>query len=102
MNHRSVFLTQKLIQWPGSNWRPSTCEADIIATRPQVPCCLNTSASVIAAVPLPMDCKAQDEPAKLDPSITAFLSWIIALSMPVMSVARWIASEPQSSAVVHP
>ena len=23
--------------WPGSNWRPSACEADVIATRPQVP-----------------------------------------------------------------
>ena len=22
--------------WPGSSWRPSACEADIIATRPQV------------------------------------------------------------------
>ena len=22
--------------WPGSNWRPSACEADLIATRPQV------------------------------------------------------------------
>ena len=22
--------------WPGSNWRPSACEADIIATRPQM------------------------------------------------------------------
>ena len=22
--------------WPGSNWRPSACEADVIATRPQV------------------------------------------------------------------
>ena len=27
--------------WPGSNWRPSACKADVIATRPQVPaCCL--------------------------------------------------------------
>ena len=24
--------------WPGSNWRPSACEADVIATRPQVRC----------------------------------------------------------------
>ena len=24
--------------WPGSNWRPSACEADVIATRPQVLC----------------------------------------------------------------
>ena len=23
--------------WPGSSWRPSACEADVIATRPQVP-----------------------------------------------------------------
>ena len=23
--------------WPGSNWRPSACWADVIATRPQVP-----------------------------------------------------------------
>ena len=22
--------------WPGSNWRPSACEADVVATRPQV------------------------------------------------------------------
>ena len=22
--------------WPGSSWRPSACEADVIATRPQV------------------------------------------------------------------
>ena len=22
--------------WPGSKWRPSACEADVIATRPQV------------------------------------------------------------------
>ena len=22
--------------WPGSNWRPSACEADVIVTRPQV------------------------------------------------------------------
>ena len=22
--------------WPGSNWRPSACMADVIATRPQV------------------------------------------------------------------
>ena len=22
--------------WPGSNWRPSACEADVIATRPQM------------------------------------------------------------------
>ena len=24
--------------WPGSNWRPSACGADVIATRPQVRC----------------------------------------------------------------
>ena len=24
--------------WPGSSWRPSVCEADVIATRPQVLC----------------------------------------------------------------
>ena len=24
--------------WPGSNWRPSACEADVIATRPQMLC----------------------------------------------------------------
>ena len=30
-------LVQKYT-WPGSNWRPSACEADVIATRPQVPC----------------------------------------------------------------
>ena len=30
--------TRKIKQytWPGSNWRPSACEADVIATRPQV------------------------------------------------------------------
>ena len=22
--------------WPGSNWRPSACEADVVAARPQV------------------------------------------------------------------
>ena len=27
----------KAYTWPGSNWRPSACEADVIATRPQVP-----------------------------------------------------------------
>ena len=27
--------------WPGSNWRPSACEADVIATRPQVLCHLH-------------------------------------------------------------
>ena len=26
--------------WPGSNWRPSACETDVIATRPQVQCFL--------------------------------------------------------------
>jgi hypothetical protein len=26
----------KAYTWPGSNWRPSACEADVIATRPQV------------------------------------------------------------------
>jgi hypothetical protein len=26
----------KQYTWPGSNWRPSACEADVIATRPQV------------------------------------------------------------------
>ena len=25
---------------PGSNWRPSACWADVIATRPRVPCCI--------------------------------------------------------------
>ena len=25
--------------WPGSNWRPSACEADVIATRPQLLFC---------------------------------------------------------------
>ena len=28
--------------WPGSNWRPSACEADVIATRPQVRVQTNT------------------------------------------------------------
>ena len=27
---------EKSYTWPGSNWRPSACEADVIATRPQV------------------------------------------------------------------
>ena len=27
---------RKKYTWPGSNWRPSACEADVIATRPQV------------------------------------------------------------------
>ena len=27
---------QSTYTWPGSNWRPSACEADVIATRPQV------------------------------------------------------------------
>ena len=29
-------LTLSLYTWPGSSWRPSACEADVIATRPQV------------------------------------------------------------------
>ena len=32
----SVCLPRKEYTWPGSNWRPSACEADVIATRPQV------------------------------------------------------------------
>ena len=28
--------TPKIYTWPGSNWRPSACWADVIATRPQV------------------------------------------------------------------
>ena len=28
--------TPKKYTWPGSNWRPSACWADVIATRPQV------------------------------------------------------------------
>ena len=32
-----LHFKQKLsYTWPGSNWRPSACEADVIATRPQV------------------------------------------------------------------
>ena len=31
-------IKQKTYTWPGSNWRPSACEADVIATRPQVLC----------------------------------------------------------------
>ena len=27
---------RKTCTWPGSNWRPSACEADVIVTRPQV------------------------------------------------------------------
>ena len=32
----SLFQAEKYT-WPGSSWRPSACEADVIATRPQVP-----------------------------------------------------------------
>jgi hypothetical protein len=28
--------SKKYYTWPGSNWRPSACEADVRATRPQV------------------------------------------------------------------
>ena len=33
---RLLFLCERAYTWPGSNWRPSACEADVIATRPQV------------------------------------------------------------------
>ena len=29
-------IRSQMYTWPGSNWRPSACEADVIATRPQV------------------------------------------------------------------
>ena len=32
-----VSFLQRAYTWPRSNWRPSACEADVIATRPQVP-----------------------------------------------------------------
>ena len=32
-----MFALAWIYTWPGSNWRPSACEADVIATRPQVP-----------------------------------------------------------------
>ena len=35
--------------WPGSNWRPSACEADVIATRPQVPECSLSNDSTSAS-----------------------------------------------------
>ena len=40
----SVFnrWVKSLYTWPGSNWRPSACEADVIATRPQVRVRTNT------------------------------------------------------------
>ena len=31
-----VWIAQNKYTWPGSNWRHSACEADVIATRPQV------------------------------------------------------------------
>ena len=38
--HSEIALTRvkqkREYTWPGSNWRPSACEADVIATRPQV------------------------------------------------------------------
>ena len=34
--HQALDFTQRLYSWPGLNWRPSACEADIIATRPQL------------------------------------------------------------------
>ena len=30
-------MKNSIYTWPGSNWRPPACEADVIATRPQVP-----------------------------------------------------------------
>ena len=35
---KSHHQAQLKYTWPGSNWRPSACEADVIATRPQVLC----------------------------------------------------------------
>ena len=37
-------ISCKKYTWPGSNWRPSACEADVIATRPQVQVLLETHA----------------------------------------------------------
>ena len=34
--HTHGQLACVIYTWPGSNWRPSACEADVIATRPQV------------------------------------------------------------------
>ena len=38
--------------WPGSSWRPSACEADVIATRPQVLAMLssNTKSTVFVGL----------------------------------------------------
>ena len=33
---RSTSPVRKSYTWPGLNWRPSACEADVIATRPRV------------------------------------------------------------------
>ena len=33
----SLAACDRSYTWPGSSWRPSACEADVIATRPQVP-----------------------------------------------------------------
>ena len=39
-NATSTYITARgrtrIYTWPGSNWRPSACWADVIATRPQV------------------------------------------------------------------
>ena len=39
-NAASTYITARgrtrIYTWPGSNWRPSACWADVIATRPQV------------------------------------------------------------------
>ena len=34
----NMVRVEKKYTRPGSNWRPSACEADVIATRPLVPC----------------------------------------------------------------
>ena len=34
--HGRSMATMMFYTWPGSNWRPSACWADVIATRPQV------------------------------------------------------------------
>ena len=41
--HEGLASTSRMepYTWQGSNWRPSACEADVIATRPQVPCILS-------------------------------------------------------------
>ena len=39
LQRREFLRAPRQYTWPGSNWRPSACWADVIATRPQVPAC---------------------------------------------------------------